>query len=48
MTTFFPFSLPWLPQTTQQYQELQKQTAAYSQHLEAKVKSLQEQLSMAP
>ncbi|XP_065594535.1 coiled-coil domain-containing protein 153 isoform X2 [Cyrtonyx montezumae] len=30
---------------TQQYQELQKQTAAHSQRLEAKVKSLQEQLA---
>ncbi|XP_021232038.1 coiled-coil domain-containing protein 153 isoform X5 [Numida meleagris] len=30
---------------TRQYQELQKQTAAHSQHLEAKVKSLQEQLA---
>ncbi|KAM9656765.1 dynein regulatory complex protein 12 [Morphnus guianensis] len=45
VTTFVPFSLPWLPQTTRQYQELQKQTAAHSQHLEAKVKSLQEQLT---
>ncbi|NXW05608.1 CC153 protein, partial [Fregetta grallaria] len=33
---------------TQQYQELRKQTAAHSQRLEAKVKSLQEQLRMAP
>ncbi|KAF1493328.1 hypothetical protein FQV18_0009202, partial [Eudyptula minor novaehollandiae] len=33
---------------TRQYQELQKQTAAHSQHLEVKVKSLQEQLGMAP
>lgn len=32
---------------TRQYQELQKQTAAHSQRLEAKVKSLQEQLGMA-
>eukprot|EP00076_Gallus_gallus_P006672 XP_001233177.1 coiled-coil domain-containing protein 153 [Gallus gallus] len=30
---------------TRQYQELQKQTAAHSQRLEAKVKSLQEQLA---
>ncbi|KAM9216997.1 LOW QUALITY PROTEIN: dynein regulatory complex protein 12 [Leptosomus discolor] len=30
---------------TQQYQELQKQTAAQRQHLEVKVKSLQEQLA---
>ncbi|XP_015739510.1 coiled-coil domain-containing protein 153 isoform X2 [Coturnix japonica] len=30
---------------TRQYQELQKQTASYSQRLEAKVKSLQEQLA---
>ncbi|KGL91209.1 Coiled-coil domain-containing protein 153 [Charadrius vociferus] len=30
---------------TRQYQELQKQTAAHRQHLEAKVKSLQEQLA---
>ncbi|NWU59062.1 CC153 protein, partial [Dromas ardeola] len=30
---------------TRQYQELQKQTAAHSQCLEAKVKSLQEQLA---
>ncbi|NXC69018.1 CC153 protein, partial [Anhinga anhinga] len=30
---------------TRQYQQLQKQTAAHSQRLEAKVKSLQEQLA---
>lgn len=36
------------PKRTQQYQELQKQTAAHSQCLEVKVKSLQEQLGRAP
>lgn len=48
VTMFVPFSPPWLPEMTRQYQELQKQTAAHSQHLEVKVKSLQEQLGMAP
>lgn len=48
VTTSVPFSLPWLPEMTRQYQELQKQTAAHSQRLEAKVKSLQEQLGMVP
>ncbi|NXV25011.1 CC153 protein, partial [Cepphus grylle] len=48
VTTFVPFSLPWLPKMTRQYQELQKQTAARSQRLEAKVKSLQEELDMCP
>ncbi|NWH42667.1 CC153 protein, partial [Fregata magnificens] len=33
---------------TRRYQELQKQTAAHSQRLEAKVKSLQEQLATKP
>lgn len=48
VTSFGPFSPPWLPEMTQQYQQLQKQRAAHSQCLEVKVKSLQEQLGMAP
>lgn len=48
VTVFVPFSLPWLPEMTRQYQELQKQTAAHSQRLEVKVKSLQEPLGMGP
>ncbi|OXB62414.1 hypothetical protein ASZ78_009480 [Callipepla squamata] len=45
LSPLVPFSPPWLPEMTRQYQELQKQTAAHSQRLEAKVKSLQEQLA---
>ncbi|XP_061334034.1 uncharacterized protein LOC133282053 [Pezoporus flaviventris] len=48
VTVFVPFSLPWLPEITQQYQELQEQTAVPSQHLETKVKSLEDELGMAP
>nr|XP_047919541.1 coiled-coil domain-containing protein 153 isoform X2 [Anser cygnoides] len=40
-----PFSSPWLPEMSRQYRELQRQTAAHSQRLEAKVNSLQEQLA---
>ncbi|POI28266.1 hypothetical protein CIB84_007985, partial [Bambusicola thoracicus] len=43
LSPFVPFSSPWRPEMTRQYKELQKQTAAHSQRLEAKVKSLQEQ-----
>lgn len=46
VTSFGPFSPPWLPEMTRQYQELQKQRAVHSQRLE--VKSLQEQLGLAP
>lgn len=43
-----PFSSPWLPEMSRQHQELQRQAAAHSQRLEAKVKSLQEELGRAP